>query len=165
MLGRGRARGPAFGAIQAGQSGTSRGRLPVFSIDGSHIGSKKIIIMAGPCAVESRDQLIQTALAVKKPGRPLSEEALSSPGPPRPASKASGEEGLKLLAQARDVAGLAVVTEVTTPEQVPLVAQYADVLQVGAAEYAEFSVAQRCGRSPQTSTSETRPHEHHRGVP
>jgi 3-deoxy-7-phosphoheptulonate synthase len=58
-----------------------------------------------------------------------------------------GEEGLKLLAQARDVAGLAIVTEVTTPEQVPLVAQYADVLQVGARNMQNFALLNAVGEA------------------
>jgi 3-deoxy-7-phosphoheptulonate synthase len=119
----------------------------VFSIDGSHIGSKKIIIMAGPCAVESKDQLIQTALAVKKAGATALRGGAFKPRTSPYSFQGMGEEGLKLLAQARDVAGLAVVTEVTTPEQVPLVAQYADVLQVGARNMQNFALLNAVGES------------------
>ncbi len=118
-----------------------------FSIDGSHIGSKKIIIMAGPCAVESKDQLIQTALAVKKAGATALRGGAFKPRTSPYSFQGLGEEGLKLLAQARDVAGLAVVTEVTTAEQVPLVAQYADVLQVGSRNMQNFALLNAVGES------------------
>ena len=133
----------------------------VFSIDGSHIGSKKIIIIAGPCAVESKDQLIQTALAVKKAGATALRGGAFKPRTSPYSFQGMGEEGLKLLAQARDVAGLAIVTEVTTPEQVPLVAQYADVLQVGARNMQNFALLNAVGESHKPVLAETRPHEHY----
>lgn len=119
----------------------------VFSIDGSHIGGKKIIVMAGPCAVESKEQIIETALAVKKAGATALRGGAFKPRTSPYSFQGLGEEGLKLLAQARDIAGLAVVTEVTTPEQVPLVAQYADVLQVGARNMQNFALLHAVGES------------------
>ncbi|HTY23953.1 MAG TPA: 3-deoxy-7-phosphoheptulonate synthase [Desulfomonilaceae bacterium] len=119
----------------------------VFSIDGSQIGSKKIIIIAGPCAVESREQLIQAALAVKKGGAQALRGGAFKPRTSPYSFQGLGEEGLKILAEARDMVGLAVVTEVVSPEQVPLVAQYADVLQVGARNMQNYALLNAVGTS------------------
>ncbi len=119
----------------------------MFSIDGSHIGGKKIIVMAGPCAVESKEQIIESALAVKKAGAVALRGGAFKPRTSPYSFQGMGEEGLKLLAEARDMAGLAVVTEVTTPEQVPLVAQYADVLQVGARNMQNFALLNAVGEA------------------
>lgn len=119
----------------------------VFSIDGSQIGDKKIIVMAGPCAVESKTQMIETALAVKKAGATALRGGAFKPRTSPYSFQGLGEEGLKILAMARDMAGLAVVTEVMTPEQVPLVAQYADVLQVGARNMQNFALLHAVGES------------------
>ncbi len=119
----------------------------VFSIDGSHIGSQKIIIMAGPCAVESRDQIIQSALAVKKAGAVALRGGAFKPRTSPYSFQGLGEEGLKMMAEARDMAGLAIVTEVTTPEQVALVARYADVLQIGARNMQNFALLHAAGES------------------
>ena len=119
----------------------------VFSIDGSKIGEKKIIVIAGPCAVESREQLIQAALEVKKGGAVALRGGAFKPRTSPYSFQGLGEEGLKILAEARDMAGLAVVTEVVTPEQVPLVAQYADVLQVGARNMQNYALLNAVGAS------------------
>ncbi len=119
----------------------------VFSIDGCQIGSKKIVVIAGPCAVESKEQIVETALAVKKAGATALRGGAFKPRTSPYSFQGLGEEGLKLLALARDMAGLAVVTEVMTPEQVPLVAQYADVLQVGARNMQNFALLNAVGES------------------
>jgi 3-deoxy-7-phosphoheptulonate synthase len=119
----------------------------VFSIDGSQIGSKKVILMAGPCAVESREQLIQAALAVKKAGAVALRGGAFKPRTSPYSFQGLGEEGLKILAEARDIAGLAIVTEVVSPEQVSLVAQYADVLQVGARNMQNYALLNAVGAS------------------
>ena len=119
----------------------------VFSIDGSQIGGQKIILMAGPCAVESREQLIQSALAVKKAGAVALRGGAFKPRTSPYSFQGLGEEGLKILAEARDIVGLAIVTEVIAPEQVPLVAQYADVLQVGARNMQNYALLNAVGES------------------
>jgi 3-deoxy-7-phosphoheptulonate synthase len=119
----------------------------VFSIDGSQIGSKKIILMAGPCAVESREQLIQAALAVKRAGAVALRGGAFKPRTSPYSFQGLGEEGLKILAEAKDMAGLAIVTEVISPEQVPLVAQYADVLQIGARNMQNYALLNAVGES------------------
>jgi 3-deoxy-7-phosphoheptulonate synthase len=119
----------------------------VFSIDGSHIGGKKIIVMAGPCACETKSQIFVSSLAVKKAGAVALRGGAFKPRTSPYSFQGLGEEGLKLLAEARDMAGLAVVTEVTTPEQVPLVAQYADVLQIGARNMQNFALLNAVGQA------------------
>ncbi|MFH0822470.1 MAG: 3-deoxy-7-phosphoheptulonate synthase, partial [Pseudomonadota bacterium] len=119
----------------------------VFSVDGSQIGGKKIIVIAGPCAVENREQIVQSALAVKKAGAVALRGGAFKPRTSPYSFQGLGEEGLKLLAEARDMAGLAVVMEVTTPEQVSLVAQYADVLQIGARNMQNFALLNAAGES------------------
>ncbi|MBI5572302.1 MAG: 3-deoxy-7-phosphoheptulonate synthase [Desulfomonile tiedjei] len=119
----------------------------VFSIDGAQIGGKKVLVMAGPCAVESKDQIVETALAVKKAGATALRGGAFKPRTSPYSFQGLGEEGLKLLALARDVAGIPIVTEVVTPEQVPLVAQYADILQVGARNVQNFALLHAVGES------------------
>jgi len=119
----------------------------VFSIDGSQIGDKKIIVMAGPCAVENKEQMIEAALAVKKAGAVALRGGAFKPRTSPYSFQGLGEEGLKLLAMARDMAGLAVVTEVTTPDQVPLVSQYADALQGGARNMQNYALLHAVGDS------------------
>jgi 3-deoxy-7-phosphoheptulonate synthase len=118
-----------------------------FSIDGARIGGKQIILMAGPCAVESREQLLQAALAVKKAGAVALRGGAFKPRTSPYSFQGLGEEGLRILAEARDVAGLAIVTEVVAPEQVPLVMQYADVLQVGARNMQNYALLNAVGDS------------------
>jgi 3-deoxy-7-phosphoheptulonate synthase len=118
-----------------------------FSIDGSQIGGKKIILIAGPCAVESREQLIEAALAVKKAGAVALRGCAFKPRTSPYSFQGLGEEGLKILAEARDIVGLAIVTEVIAPEQVSLVAQYADVLQVGARNMQNYALLNAVGES------------------
>lgn len=118
-----------------------------FSIDGSQIGGKKIILMAGPCAVESREQLIESALAVKKAGAVALRGGAFKPRTSPYSFQGLGEEGLKILAEARDIVGLAIVTEVIAPEQVSLVSQYADVLQVGARNMQNYALLNAVGES------------------
>ncbi|MEW6348172.1 MAG: 3-deoxy-7-phosphoheptulonate synthase [Thermodesulfobacteriota bacterium] len=117
----------------------------VFAVDGNRIGGKKVLVMAGPCAVESKDQIIETAIAVKEAGATVLRGGAFKPRTSPYSFQGLGEEGLKLLAQAREVTGLAVVTEVTTPEQVEVVAQYADILQVGARNMQNFALLHALG--------------------
>lgn len=119
----------------------------VFSVNGSQIGGKKILIMAGPCAVESREQIVETALAVRKVGATVLRGGAFKPRTSPYSFQGLGEEGLKYLAQARDMADIAVVTEVVRPEQVPLVAQYADILQIGTRNMQNFALLHEVGEA------------------
>lgn len=96
------------------------------------IGGDRIVVIAGPCSVENEEQVIATARAVKAAGADLLRGGAFKPRTSPYAFQGLGEEGLKLLAKAREETGLGVVTEVMESSEVDVVAQYADVLQVGA---------------------------------
>ena len=104
----------------------------VVDVAGVKVGGKRITVIAGPCSVESEDQLMSTARAVKASGASLLRGGAYKPRTSPYAFQGLGEDGLKLLAKARDETGLGIVTEVMESAEVELVAQYADVLQVGA---------------------------------
>ena len=119
----------------------------VFPINGVSIGGERLIVMAGPCAVESREQLLTTAKAVKKAGAHVLRGGAFKPRTSPYSFQGLGEEGLQLLQLARQETGLAVVTEVMAPELVPLVAQYADILQVGARNMQNYALLHAVGES------------------
>jgi 3-deoxy-7-phosphoheptulonate synthase len=104
----------------------------VVPINGLAVGGKQLVVMAGPCSVEGRDQLLETARAVKSAGAQMLRGGAFKPRTSPYSFQGLGEEGLRLLAATREETGLPVVTEVVTPEQVPLVTIYADILQIGA---------------------------------
>lgn len=95
------------------------------------IGGRRLAVIAGPCSVESREQLLETAAAVKEAGAVALRGGAFKPRTSPYSFQGLGEEGLELLALAREQTGLAVVTEVMCRDQVEMVAKYADVLQVG----------------------------------
>ena len=128
----------------------SREFLPentVFPLDGIKVGGDEIVIMAGPCAVESRSQLLETALAVKEAGAQVLRGGAYKPRTSPYTFQGLGEEGLEILAEARELTGMPVVTEVTTPELVPLVSKFADVLQIGARNMQNFALLHAAGES------------------
>ncbi len=109
------------------------------------IGGDKFIVIAGPCSVESEKQIIETAQAVKRAGAHILRGGAYKPRTSPYAFQGMEEEGLKLLAKARKVTGLPVVTEVMNPGDVDLVASYADILQVGARNIQNFSLLKAVG--------------------
>ncbi len=129
---------------------TSREFIPndsVFPIDGISIGGKDLVIIAGPCAVEDRSQILEIAQAVREAGAQALRGGAFKPRTSPYAFQGLGEEGLELLAEAREITGLPIVTEVMTPEMVPLVAKYADVLQIGARNMQNFALLNAAGES------------------
>ncbi len=104
----------------------------VVEAGGVPIGGKKLVVIAGPCSVESEEQLMQTAEAVKASGATLLRGGAFKPRTSPYAFQGMGEDGLKLLAKARERTGLGIVTEVMESGEVEVVADYADLLQVGA---------------------------------
>ncbi len=96
------------------------------------VGGEPLLLVAGPCSVEDRAQLLETALAVQEAGAHALRGGAFKPRTSPYSFQGLGEAGLELLAEARQLTGLPVVKEVMTPEDVPLVARYADVLQIGA---------------------------------
>jgi 3-deoxy-7-phosphoheptulonate synthase len=118
-------------------------------VDGVRIGSQRITVMAGPCSVESRAQVLEVAEKVKAAGATVLRGGAFKPRTSPYAFQGLEAEGLALLAEARKATGLPVVTEVMEPEKVDLVAAYADILQVGARNVQNFSLLKRvaeCGK-------------------
>lgn len=109
---------------------------------GGHIG-----VIAGPCSVESEEQIMQTADQVKAAGAKGLRGGAFKPRTSPYSFQGMKEEGLKLLAAARDATGLAIVTEVMTPHHVELVAEYADVLQIGARNMQNYHLLQAVGET------------------
>ncbi|CAG0943901.1 3-deoxy-7-phosphoheptulonate synthase [Anaerolineae bacterium] len=119
----------------------------IVSLNGVKIGGPQIVIMAGPCAVESRAQILETAQAVKEAGAHMLRGGAYKPRTSPYSFQGMGEEGLQLLAEAREATGLPVVTEVMSPEQVSLVAKYADMLQIGARNMQNYALLHAVGEA------------------
>lgn len=110
------------------------------------IGGKQIVMMAGPCSVESEEQIMESARAVKAAGAHMLRGGAFKPRTSPYSFQGMEEEGLKLLAKARKETGLPVVTEVINPETVDLVASYADLLQIGARNSQNFALLKKVGQ-------------------
>jgi 3-deoxy-7-phosphoheptulonate synthase len=111
------------------------------------VGGGRIGVIAGPCSVESREQIVATARAVKEAGATGLRGGAFKPRTSPYSFQGMKERGLELLAEAREATGLAVVTEVVAPEDVPLVSRYADVLQVGARNMQNYRLLEAVGRT------------------
>lgn len=122
----------------------------VFPLDGVQVGGDEIVIIAGPCSVESRSQLLETAHAVREAGAHALRGGAFKPRTSPYSFQGMGEAGLELLAEARQVTSLPIVTEVMTPEQISLVVRYADVLQVGARNMQNYALLHAVGESQQS---------------
>src|SRR5512139_1028986 len=118
----------------------------VIDVDGVRVGGRAITVMAGPCSVESREQILETARAVKAAGATILRGGAWKPRTSPYEFQGLREEGLKLLAAARDATGLKVVTEVMSTDTVDLVAEYADILQVGARNMQNYPLLERLGQ-------------------
>jgi 3-deoxy-7-phosphoheptulonate synthase len=118
-----------------------------FPVHGVPVGGKQIVVMAGPCSVESREQLMEVATKAKAAGATFLRGGAFKPRTSPYAFQGLEEEGLKLLAEARKATGLPVVTEVMQPDKVEVVAEYADVLQIGARNIQNFSLLKRVAES------------------
>ena len=117
----------------------------VIDVGGVPLGGNALAIMAGPCSVESREQVLETAHAVKAAGARFLRGGAYKPRTSPYEFQGLAEEGLKLLALAREQTGLKIVTEVMDVETLPLVADYADVLQIGARNMQNFSLLKQLG--------------------
>jgi 3-deoxy-7-phosphoheptulonate synthase len=113
--------------------------------DGVVVGGPKITVIAGPCSVESRDSLIETARTVKDMGATILRGGAFKPRTSPYAFQGLEEEGLKFLAEASEVVGIPTITEVVNPGEVDLVASYVDILQVGARNVQNFALLKRLG--------------------
>jgi 3-deoxy-7-phosphoheptulonate synthase len=112
------------------------------------IGGRELVVMAGPCSVESREQILATAEAVRAAGAQILRGGAFKPRSSPYSFQGLGKQGLELLAEARERTGLKVVTEVVAPEDVDLVAEYADVLQIGARNMHNYRLLSAVGMQP-----------------
>lgn len=119
----------------------------VFPLDGVKMGGDQVLMIAGPCAIEDRSQYLETAAAVKEAGAQALRGGAYKPRSSPYSFQGLGEEGLEILAEAREKTGLPVVTEVMAPELVPLIAKYVDVLQIGARNMQNFALLHAAGAS------------------
>ena len=110
------------------------------------IGGNQVIMMAGPCSVESEQQILESAIAVKKAGAHILRGGAFKPRTSPYSFQGLEEDGLKLLAKARELTGLPFVTEVINPESADMVAQYADILQIGARNSQNFALLKKVGQ-------------------
>lgn len=116
-------------------------------LNGIEVGSADLAIIAGPCAVEDRSCIIEIAHAVREAGATALRGGAFKPRTSPYSFQGLGEEGLRYLAEAREETGLPVVTEVMDPQLVPLVCQYADVLQIGARNMQNYALLHAVGES------------------
>jgi len=114
-------------------------------LNGVVIGGGRVVVMAGPCSVESESQMLEVAAAVKAAGASILRGGAFKPRTSPYAFQGLKEEGLRYLAEARKRSGLPVVTEVLETESVELVAEYADILQIGARNIQNFTLLRRVG--------------------
>ncbi|MBZ0297793.1 MAG: 3-deoxy-7-phosphoheptulonate synthase [Anaerolineae bacterium] len=119
-------------------------------LNGSHMGSKKVLVIAGPCSVEGRSEIIEAAHALKEAGATALRGGAFKPRTSPYSFQGFGEKGLQWLAEAREATGLPVVTEVMDPGLVPMVCEYADVLQIGARNMQNFTLLHAAGESQHT---------------
>jgi 3-deoxy-7-phosphoheptulonate synthase len=122
-------------------------RDTIVRIGGVAIGGNKIVVMAGPCAVESEEQLMATARAVKAAGANILRGGAFKPSTSPYQFRGLGKQGLELLSKARELTGLPFITEVMSPEDVDLVASYADILQIGARSMQNFALLDKVGKA------------------
>lgn len=118
----------------------------VIKVKDVEIGGNEVILMAGPCAVESREQLLETAEIVKKAGARILRGGAFKPRTSPYSFQGLGEKGLEILAEAREKTGLPVITEVVGTDTVDVVAEYADILQIGARNMQNFPLLKAVGR-------------------
>lgn len=111
------------------------------------IGGDELITMAGPCSIESEDQLLRTAYGVREAGARILRGGAYKPRTSPYSFRGLGERGLELLAKAREETGMPVITEVMTPTDVPTVSAYADILQIGARNMQNYLLLEEAGRS------------------
>jgi len=118
----------------------------IIDINSVKIGGKEIIVFAGPCAVENEEQTITIARNVKKSGAKILRGGAFKPRTSPYSFHGLGEEGLKLLAKAREITKMPVATEVMDTESINLICKYADILQVGSRNAQNFSLLKKLGK-------------------
>jgi len=122
-------------------------RDTIVKINGVAIGGNEIVVMAGPCAIESEEQLLATAHAVKAAGATVLRGGAFKPRTSPYQFRGLGESGLKILAKAGKETQMPIITEVMSPNDVDLVAKYADILQIGARNMQNFVLLDEAGKT------------------
>lgn len=115
--------------------------------NGTVIGGRDVVLMAGPCSVENEEQISSVARSIRKAGATVLRGGAFKPRTSPYAFQGLGREGLELLARARDETGLAVVTEALDVQGLEMVAEYADILQIGARNMQNYSLLRAAGRA------------------
>jgi 3-deoxy-7-phosphoheptulonate synthase len=115
--------------------------------NGTRVGGPEVVFMAGPCAVESESQILETAHRLQAAGATILRGGAFKPRSSPYSFQGLGVRGLELLARAREETGLAIVTEALEPEMVPVVAEYADIIQIGARNMQNYPLLRRAGRT------------------
>ena len=118
----------------------------IVNVNGVAVGGDRFVVMAGPCAVENREQVLTAARAVRDAGASILRGGAFKPRTSPYSFQGLGEEGLRILLAAKRETGLPVVTEVISPELVPLVSEYADILQIGARNMQNYALLEACGK-------------------
>lgn len=126
---------------------TFRPEPSVVEVGNVKIGGKEVVMMAGPCAVESREQILEAARAVKKSGAQFLRGGAYKPRTSPYAFQGLEEEGLKLLKEAKDETGLLVITEVTSEKAIEVAEPYVDMFQIGARNVQNFQLLREVGKS------------------
>lgn len=124
-----------------------RGEDTVIDVRGAQVGGETFAVIAGPCSVETEEQVIATAKAVKEAGATILRGGAFKPRTSPYSFQGLGKEGLEILAAARDATGLPIVTEVLDPRDIELISEYADMLQVGARNMQNFLLLTEVGRA------------------
>ncbi|MDO8585705.1 MAG: 3-deoxy-7-phosphoheptulonate synthase [Armatimonadota bacterium] len=119
----------------------------VINAGGVEIGGSKVVVMAGPCCVESEQQTLETAAAVKSAGATILRGGAFKPSTSPYSFQGLGEDGLKILAKAREATGLPFITEVMDARDVELIARYSDILQIGTRNMANFPLLREVGET------------------
>lgn len=118
----------------------------VITVNGVAIGGRKVVVMAGPCSVEGREMILETAHAVKAAGATVLRGGAYKPRSSPYSFQGLGEEGLKYLAEAREQTGLPIITEVMGTDDLDLVAEYTDIFQVGARNAQNYALLKALGK-------------------
>jgi 3-deoxy-7-phosphoheptulonate synthase len=119
----------------------------IIPVGATQVGGQRLALIAGPCSVESRGQLLEIAHAVKEAGATMLRGGAFKPRSSPYTFQGLGVQGLELLAEAREATGLSIVTEVMAPDKVELVAEFADVLQIGARNMQNYPLLQAVGKT------------------
>jgi len=123
----------------------------VIPVNGVDVGGRKVVVMAGPCSVEGRTMILETAHAVKEAGASILRGGAFKPRSSPYAFQGLGEEGLKFLAEAREQTGMPIITEVMSTDDLELVGEYTDIFQVGARNAQNYSLLKALGKTQRTA--------------